>query len=485
MKKLLGSLLMCCMMLAIAPAVAAADKLDDVAIPQPQWASFADAESAEPTESGDSLMAVSYYEDSHVPTYYSLTGRGMIDSYFDEDLQTTGYVYKYYYYELNTYFNALKAYGFTQDYQEDLDGGALYIFQNTKTLGVCVIIVDYQYAELAIYAWDDPCLGGHTPYNPNRLEPTCFREGYTGDVICKYCNAILEEGKVIPKLPHTLEECGVKQEPTENSEGIMDNRCTVCGTHVETMIPAVGNPFVDVLSTEYYFKPVRWAVEQKIVFGMDETHFVPKGNCTRAQIVSMLWRLAGKPEPESDACPFTDVPQEQYYYKAVQWAVENKITAGVTETAFMPNRTCTRAEAVSFLWRFAGRKEAELSENPFEDVSEDVYYYGAVLWGLENKIVYGRTDTRFDPGAVCNRAEIVSFIYRYVQNRETADAKPDEDPEENPGENPDEKPDETPDENPDETPDENPDETPDENPDGNPDETPDENPGENPPEGEV
>ena len=178
---------------------------------------------------------------------------------------------------------------------------------------------------------------------------------------------------------------------------------------------ANGNPqtgvFVDVATGSYYEDAVDWAVENGITKGTDDTHFSPDGICTRAQAVTFLWRTAGSPEPETRTMPFTDVPVGSYYYDAVLWAVENGITKGTSDTTFSPNMTCTRAQIVAFLWR-SEKSPAAGTANPFADVKSDAYYADAVLWAVENDITKGTTNTTFSPDADCTRAQIVTFLWR-------------------------------------------------------------------------
>ncbi|MFR3893162.1 MAG: S-layer homology domain-containing protein [Oscillospiraceae bacterium] len=178
---------------------------------------------------------------------------------------------------------------------------------------------------------------------------------------------------------------------------------------------ANGNPqtgvFVDVATGSYYEDAVDWAVENGITKGTDDTHFSPDGICTRAQAVTFLWRAAGSPEPETRAMPFTDVPVGSYYYDAVLWAVENGITKGTSDTTFSPNMTCTRAQIVAFLWR-SEKSPAAGTANPFADVKSTAYYADAVLWAVKENITKGTTSTTFSPNADCTRAQIVTFLWR-------------------------------------------------------------------------
>ena len=173
--------------------------------------------------------------------------------------------------------------------------------------------------------------------------------------------------------------------------------------------------FEDVQTEKaFYYEPVYWAVENKVTNGIDEDHFGPNEGCTRGQVVTFLWRAAGCPEPESEKTTFTDVKQTAFYYKAVLWAVENKITNGMTETTFAPDATCTRGQIVTFLWRAAGSPEPEKTDNPFSDVKAGAFYYKAVLWAVENGITKGVSDTLFAPDQTCTRGQVVTFLYRAV-----------------------------------------------------------------------
>lgn len=178
---------------------------------------------------------------------------------------------------------------------------------------------------------------------------------------------------------------------------------------------ANGNPqtgvFVDVATGSYYEDAVDWAVENGITKGTDDTHFSPNGICTRAQAVTFLWRTAGSPKPETRAMPFTDVPVGSYYYDAVLWAVENGITKGTSDTTFSPNMTCSRAQIVAFLWR-SEKSPAAGTANPFADVKSTAYYADAVLWAVKENITKGTTSTTFSPNADCTRAQIVTFLWR-------------------------------------------------------------------------
>ena len=175
------------------------------------------------------------------------------------------------------------------------------------------------------------------------------------------------------------------------------------------------NPFTDVKEDAYYFESVLWAVEEGITTGTTATTFAPDASCTRAQMVTFLWRAAGKPEAKTAENPFTDVKEGAYYYEAVLWAYENGITTGVTKSLFAPDKTCTRAEAITFLWRAEGKPEhndAELTDYPFTDTDTKAYYADAILWGLTEGITNGKGNGIFAPDESCTRAQIVTFLFR-------------------------------------------------------------------------
>lgn len=173
---------------------------------------------------------------------------------------------------------------------------------------------------------------------------------------------------------------------------------------------SVLNFFVDVPNDAYYYEAVKWAVENGITQGRTETTFCPEDTCTRAEIVTFLWRAFGSPEVTS-AVSYTDVDTDAYYAAAVAWAVENGITVGTSDTTFSPDDTCTRAQAVTFLCRAAGLPEAA-SALRFTDVAESDYFAGPVKWAVENGVTVGTSDTTFSPEDTCTRAQIVTFLFR-------------------------------------------------------------------------
>ena len=174
-----------------------------------------------------------------------------------------------------------------------------------------------------------------------------------------------------------------------------------------------GVSFDDVVIGSYYYDAVAWAARNNITAGITATMFGPDQSCTRAQIVTFLWRAAGSPEPAAKANPFADVADGAYYYKAVLWAVEKGITAGTSETTFSPDKTCTRAEAVTFLYRSEGSPSAS-GTGSFTDVPDGAYYKNAVAWAVKKNVTSGTSATTFSPDQTCTRAQIVTFLYRNV-----------------------------------------------------------------------
>lgn len=184
-------------------------------------------------------------------------------------------------------------------------------------------------------------------------------------------------------------------------------------TYVVEAVDALS--FTDVSAKAYYFDAVAWAVKNKITSGQSDTLFAPDASCTRAQMVTFLWRANGSPEPTVTELPFTDVAADAYYAKAVLWAVENGITTGTSDTTFDPDGVVTRAEAVTFLWRAAGKPIA--GGSLFADVESTKYYAEAVRWAVTSGITNGMSDSTFAPNDICTRAHIVTFLYRAYRSK--------------------------------------------------------------------
>ena len=222
--------------------------------------------------------------------------------------------------------------------------------------------------------------------------------------------SLQQNGYVIDLKNFDLGVVGVDGHATEKGHTTIAE-AIYSALNVKNTEPAV-NPFKDVAEKDYFFEPVMWAVQNGITSGLSADTFGATKGCTRAQVVTFLWRAAGEPAPKSSANPFTDVKQGQYYYDAVLWAVENGITTGLSATTFGPNENCNRGQIVTFLWRAMGKPAPTNSTNPFKDVSAKQYYYDAVLWAVENGITTGLNATSFGPNSTCTRGQIVTFLYR-------------------------------------------------------------------------
>ena len=215
-------------------------------------------------------------------------------------------------------------------------------------------------------------------------------------------------------------------------------------------IPASAASFTDVAPGAWYEEAVNWAVENGITTGMGNGLFAPNNTCTRGQVVTFLWRSQGEPAPAGSNNPFSDVKEGDYFYEAVLWAVENGITTGLSATEFGPNSPCNRAQVVTFLWRTMGKPAPEDPTNPFGDVAEGVYYFDAVLWAVEKGITTGMGDGIFAPNNACNRGQIVCFLYRTPS--EDGEPAPDPEPEPDPEPSPDPDPEPSPEPDPEPSP---------------------------------
>lgn len=232
-------------------------------------------------------------------------------------------------------------------------------------------------------------------------------------------------GKLTISVPYTPKEGEdtskltvwyVKDDGTiENMGGHYDavNKCFVFETtHLsQYALLTDPNPFTDVAGNAYYYNAVLWALDNHVTGGKTATTFAPNAVCTRAQAVTFLWRAMGSPEPTSTVNPFTDVKPDAYYYKAVLWAVEKGVTGGVSATAFNPGGVCSRAQVVAFLWRAAGKPVVNYAMD-FADVPADSYYTEAARWAVSEGVTGGTSATVFSPGNSCTRAQIVTFLYR-------------------------------------------------------------------------
>ena len=199
---------------------------------------------------------------------------------------------------------------------------------------------------------------------------------------------------------------------------------------VLAMVPAAfaaETSFTDVAEGKYYFDAVNWAVAQGVTNGTgDGTTFSPANGCSRKEVVTFLWRAAGKPNATVEN-PFTDIPEGKYYTEAVLWAYENGITTGKTATTFKPDDTCTRAQIVTFLYRYNNSPAIETTENPFPDVTKGTFF-NAILWAYENGITKGNAEGNFQPNKTCTRGDIVTFLYRNLAQQEETPTEPETPP---------------------------------------------------------
>lgn len=169
--------------------------------------------------------------------------------------------------------------------------------------------------------------------------------------------------------------------------------------------------FSDVGRDRFYYHPVQWAARNGITAGTDKLHFSPDQVCTREQVMTFLWRACGGPVSTQQQSPFADVPSEKYFYHPILWATGHGITCGTSSLTFGVGENCTRAQIVTFLWRFAGSPAPANAACPFEDVPANKYYSDAVLWAVQNDVTSGKDKTHFCPDDTCTRAEVVTFIY--------------------------------------------------------------------------
>ena len=288
----------------------------------------------------------------------------------------------------------------------------------TKKNGGTEITTDTEFpADTTVYAhWTYTGGGGSSGYSYYTIKATAG----TGGSISPSGNVSVREGRdqtftITPDKGYAVANVKIDGKSIGAVKSYTFENVRRTHTIEVIFMKANGNPqtgvFVDVATGSYYEDAVDWAVENGITKGTDDTHFSPDGICTRAQAVTFLWRTAGSPKPETRTMPFTDVPVGSYYYDAVLWAVENGITKGTSDTTFSPNMTCSRAQIVTFLWR-SEKSPAAGTANPFADVKSTAYYADAVLWAVKENITKGTTNTTFSPNADCTRAQIVTFLWR-------------------------------------------------------------------------
>jgi len=260
-------------------------------------------------------------------------------------------------------------------------------------------------------------------------EPTETEKGlrtYT----CTVCESTKTEE--IPTLTHTHKYTAVVTEPTCTEDGYTTYTCACGDSYVDDEVEATGHkyvdgvcsvcgekdpeavelPFTDVNKDDWFAEAVHWAVAQQITTGYPDGTFGPNDSCTRAQAVTFLWRIAGSPVVEDAEVNFSDVSEDDWFYDAVCWAVSEGITNGYPDGNFGANDLCTRAQIVTFIWRSVDEPKASIDAETFGDVDEDDWYYNAVLWAVGEEITTGYPDGNFGPEDTCTRAQIVTFLYR-------------------------------------------------------------------------
>lgn len=269
------------------------------------------------------------------------------------------------------------------------------------TLVVCTVCGERQRT--------DPVAALGHDYQATVTEPTCTAGGYTRHE-CSRCGDAYRTDST-EKLGHAYDEGQETKEPTLTTMGRVTYSCVRCEDSYTETTPKWTNPFLDLDKKAYYFTPVLWASNNGVTTGTSAELFSPEGSCTRGQVVTFLWRMAGKPLGYSEDLNFHDVSEDAYYSDAVNWAVSQGITNGIGGGLFGPERVCTRCEVVTFLHRYLGSARPKQTEG-FWDVPKDAYFLESVYWALEQGITQGTEVNRFSPNDTCTRAQIVTFLYR-------------------------------------------------------------------------
>ena len=250
------------------------------------------------------------------------------------------------------------------------------------------------------------------------VAPNCGNQGYT-EHVCACGDSYLSD--YTPATgDHTWDDGVLTTSMTDTRDGVVTWTCSVCHQTKTVTLPAGGSPYIDVQnSSRYYYAPVLWAATAGITRGTNTFTFSPDARCTREQVVTFLWRAAGSPEPTITAAQtgFTDLPSSSSsYYKAILWGYETGIVRGMSPTTFGFGQNVTRAQFVTFLWRFAGSPEPTITgaSTGFTDLPVPASsYYKAILWAAENGVTDGTTPTTFAPSDYCTRGQVVTFLYRY------------------------------------------------------------------------
>ena len=267
---------------------------------------------------------------------------------------------------------------------------------------------------------------GHVLTESMEQTPTCTTTGRTARIACTVCGFVQQQSEPLLALGHAWDEGTVLREAGTSDPGLAEYRCTRCGANKTQVVSCAASltckqdesccsaAFSDVPAYDHWaHRPIDWAIGNGITTGVNASEFRPNASCTRGQIVTFLWRAAGCPAATETEDPFDDVAEASYCYESVLWAVSQGITTGVTKTQFRPNDVCTRAQIVTFLWRFAGYEPPE-QQAEFEDVAQSAYFATAVSWALERGITNGVSADQFRPSAPCTRAQAVAFLYRAI-----------------------------------------------------------------------
>ncbi len=240
------------------------------------------------------------------------------------------------------------------------------------------------------------------------VKPGCTTCG-TEQRKCSRCG--FYEVRSVAPVGHRYNQGVLTKEPTTTAMGRITYTCLNCGDTYQKTTPRLTNPFVDVKPKDYFYDSVLWAANNKITNGIDMMHFAPYHTCSRGEMVTFLWRAVGCPEPASSANPFVDVRGRDFFAKAVLWAYHAGVTNGVDASHFSPKDRCTRAQVVTFLYRVKG-KPGHSGRNAFADVRPRAYYYDAVLWAADFGVTTGTENGIFSPNQRCDRGQIVTFLYR-------------------------------------------------------------------------
>ena len=257
------------------------------------------------------------------------------------------------------------------------------------------------YTELAVTVRD-------TQGNPVAGENVTLSAAYGDLYQVENCSVVTDENGVAHFSVMALHD-GIERFSFTTANGVS---AELTASLVDRSPSAWKPDFADVAEDAWYHDAVYWAKENGITAGTSDTAFSPNMCCTRAQIVTYLWRANGSPEPTLTECPFQDVTANKYYYKAVLWATENGFTAGTSAASFSPNMACSRAQVVTFLWSTQGKPTPQQTECAFRDVPDNAWYRNAVLWAVENGITSGTSANAFSPNKACTRAEAVTFLWR-------------------------------------------------------------------------